>query len=210
MSRWVVLLIILGACATSQATAPDLSLVDRFDLVAFREDDGRVNEKLWRWDRPISVHYIGPEEYRQDVYRHAAQLGALTGKIVVVEGEFSNMIVEISDEDTGMTCMADTGTIDPALIHIWSGLRPAHIRSCIVEEMTQSLGLIGDLDGVFGSRSDTIFASYTNVGHLTEADIALIKILYDRRLHHDMTREEAMPIVRQIVAEMEAGQEAGR
>lgn len=45
---------------------------------------------------------------------------------------------------------------------------------------------------------------------LTDADLALFAILYDRRLMAGMTREEAMPIVRQIVAEMEAQQEAGR
>lgn len=209
MFRWLVLLL-LGACATSQATAPDLCLADRFDLVAFRADDGEVYDTLWRWDRPISVHYIGPEEYRQDVYDHATLLGELTGKVVILEGDFAGMVVEISGRDGPFDCQYDISTGDLANIHIWSELSPAEIRRCIPQEMTQALGLTGDLDGVFGSRSDTVFASYQSVDQLSEADIALIRILYDRRLHHGMPREEAMPIVRQIVAEMEAEQEAAK
>lgn len=210
MSRWVVLLLLLSACATSRATAPDLGLAERFEIVAFSLEEPPSSDEIWRWDRPISVHYVGPEEYRQDVYDHARQLGALTGKVVVIEGDYSNMIVEISDRDTPNICQVDTGTIEPAYIHVWSALRPRQIRQCILQEMTQALGLLGDLDGAFGSRTDTVFASYQTADHLTDTDIALIHILYDRRLHHGMTRAEAMPIVRQIVAEMEAEQEAAR
>lgn len=201
-------LLLLGACATSQATAPDLSLADRFDLVAFRADDGSIYDTLWRWDRPILVHYIGPDEYRQDVYDHATLLGELTGKVVVVEGDYSNMTVEISGSDGPFDCQYDISTGDAARIHIWSEQPPAQIRSCIPQEMTQALGLTGDLDGVIGSRFDTVFASYQTADRLTDTDIALVHILYDPRLHHGMARAEAMPIVRQIVAEMEAEQEA--
>lgn len=207
--RWVIALL-LGGCATSPAMAPDLDLVDRFDLVAFRADDRSVHHRLWRWDRVISVHYVGPEAYRQDVYDHANRLGELTGKAVIVEGDYANMIVEISERDTGATCKFVTHTRDPADIHIQSALSPAYIRQCILQEMTQALGLIGDLDGMFGSRGDSVFASHQTADHLTEQDIALIRILYDRRLHHGMPRYEALPIVRQIVAEMEAEQQAAR
>lgn len=207
--RWILLLL-LGACATSPAMAPDLDLVERFDLVAFRNDDRSVHYRLWRWDRVISVRYDGPEEYRQNVYDHAYVLGELTGKLVVIEPEHANMIVEISERYTGATCRVIASRIEPADVHIRSDLSPDYIRQCILQEMTQALGVGGDLDGMFGSRGDTVFASFQTANELTEEDIAMIRILYDRRLHHGMPRYEALPIVRQIVAEMEAEQAAAR
>ncbi len=205
--RWILLLL-LGACATSPAMAPDLDLVERFDLVAFRNDDRSVHFRLWRWDRVISVHYDGPEEYRQNVYDHARVLGNLTGKLVLIEPDYANMIVEISERYTGATCRVIASRTEPADIHIRSDFSPEYIRQCILQEMTQALGVGGDLDGMFSSRDDTVFASHQTSNHLTEEDIAMIKILYDSRLYHGMRRYEALPIVWQIVEEMEVQQEA--
>ena len=212
MFRWMLLLppLLLGACATSPAMAPDLDLVKRFDLVAFRNDDRSVSYHLWRWDREISVRYKGPDAFRQDVYDHARRLGALTAKPVIIEGDDPNMYVEISNRDTGATCRFITRTVEPAVIHIRLDLGAVQIRQCILQEMTQALGLIGDLDGMFSSRGDTVFASHQGADRLTDEDVALIRILYDPRLYHGMPRYEAIPIVERIVEEMQAAEMAVR
>ena len=68
---------------------------------------------------------------------------------------------------------------------------------CVRQEVTQLLGLGGDTDG----RSDSLFVSSGGSDHLTEADHALLQILYDHRLRNGMSEGEAMPVVRRIIAE---------
>ncbi|MEM9725177.1 MAG: DUF2927 domain-containing protein [Pseudomonadota bacterium] len=69
--------------------------------------------------------------------------------------------------------------------------------ACLVEELTQSMGLIFDHDDVRPS----IFNDDQEFIALTRHDEALLEILYDPRLQAGMTRAQAAPIVRQIVAE---------
>ncbi len=69
------------------------------------------------------------------------------------------------------------------------------VRQCVVQEMTQALGTAGDTDW----RTDTAFSN-TGADRLTTADRALLEILYDERLVAGMTEDEAMPIVRAIIA----------
>jgi hypothetical protein len=121
------------------------------------------------------------------------------------------MVVEISNRETPSTCRVDYVPTSDGWrpeIHIWSELRPQHIRRCILQEMTQALGPGGDLDGHFGSRPDTVFASYQTAGHLTDEDIAVLRILYDDRLYHGMPRDQVLAILPAIVADVEGEQEA--
>ncbi|MEO0678853.1 MAG: DUF2927 domain-containing protein [Pseudomonadota bacterium] len=77
--------------------------------------------------------------------------------------------------------------------------------SCIHEELVQAMGLRNDDDRVRPS----IFNDDQEFALLTEHDEYLLRILYDRRLRHDMTAEEGMPIVRRIVEEIGPGRDAG-
>ena len=71
-------------------------------------------------------------------------------------------------------------------------------RACLHEEIVQALGLANDHPEVRPS----IFNDDGEFALLTEHDEHLLRILYDPRLEPGMTVEEAMPIVRQIVAEI--------
>ncbi|MEM1316094.1 MAG: DUF2927 domain-containing protein [Pseudomonadota bacterium] len=71
-------------------------------------------------------------------------------------------------------------------------------ESCIHEELAQALGLLNDDDRVRPS----IFNDDQEFALLTEHDEYLLRILYDPRLEAGMTREEGMPIVREIVEEI--------
>jgi hypothetical protein len=69
-------------------------------------------------------------------------------------------------------------------------------RACLHEEIVQALGLANDHPDVRPS----IFNDDGEFALLTEHDEHLLRILYDPRLKPGMTAEEAMPLVRRIVA----------
>ena len=208
MSRWVLLALLITGCTTTRAMAPDLSIAERFEIVAFTLAEPLEQPFLNRWELPLVVTYDGPDRYRQQVVDQAYELGELTGLPVTIDGELVSMHVEISDRDSEYTCSFTLASGHRIDVLIWSELPDREVQQCIAQEMTQGLGLYGDLDGSFGSRQDTVFASYGGALHLTEADKTLLRILYDQRLYPGMSRDHAMNIVRQIVADIEAEQEA--
>jgi hypothetical protein len=69
------------------------------------------------------------------------------------------------------------------------------LPACVVEEITQVLGLPNDSSEVFPS----IFNDRSVDDDLTEIDTTLIRLLYDPRLRPGMPREEALGIVRRIL-----------
>jgi hypothetical protein len=72
----------------------------------------------------------------------------------------------------------------------------AKLVDCIVEELTQVLGLPNDSEKVFPS----IFNDRSIDHLLSGLDYTLLKILYDQRLRIGMNKAEAMPVVQSIVA----------
>ena len=194
------LALVLAGCA-SPAMNANLSLHERFVLTALTNDDGDPVDSLWRWDLPVMVRYDGPERFRQDVANHLDHLGEITGLWVIMDADHPNTLVEISDRDTPSTCRVQYQR-DMIDIHIWSALPDAHVRRCILQELAQAIGPGGDLDGLFGSRSDTVFASYQTADWLTPEDIAILRIMYSDRLHHGMPRERVLAVLPEIIADL--------
>lgn len=215
----LIIAVLVSACAPEPL--PELDMVERFRLVGFRDDMGQPIS-LRKWTDPLLVSTRNASlEQRAMVEEHVALLGSLTGLEARMEADQPNMIVLFGTEEElqphldnwaqggdrlGVAgfyrsdCFAMAGRMDGvrfARAFIRSDQPESEIRLCIVQEMTQALGLIGDTDG----RWDTNFASWGGADHLTEADRTLIKILYDDRLQHGMSEWIGMPIVRQIVAE---------
>lgn len=201
MRPLIALLFFALAGCSSPAMDPDLSLHDRFVLVALHRDDGSKVDDLLRWYAPLTVFYEGPDEYRDDVFAHMELLGELTGLETGEDDLFAKMRVEISDYDTGSICQVQTSGGN-ARVFIREELPRREIRQCIVQEMTQALGLGGDLDGPFGSRSDTAFASYGGSLVLTEYDIALVRILFDDRLRNGMRRDQVLEVLPEIISDL--------
>ena len=71
-------------------------------------------------------------------------------------------------------------------------------KSCIHEEMAQSLGLSNDSK----VARPSIFNDDEEFALLTKHDEILLKILYDRRLKPGMNNIEAKPIVTKIAQEL--------
>jgi hypothetical protein len=111
-------------------------------------------------------------------------------------------------------CQAVTFTnsivTDRGLIIIVDTLGEKKIRHCIIEEITQVLGLDADSDILQPSiMSDTT----PLIDRLPMNDKIMVRTLYDIRLKPGMTRDEAMPIVAKIIPELvaavkERGEEA--
>ncbi len=89
-------------------------------------------------------------------------------------------------------------TLQFALIFIGDEAQGLLRRSCIEEEISQSLGLRNDDMNVRPS----IFNDDEEFALMTVHDDLLMRVLYDPRLQPGMTETEAMPLARRIVAEL--------
>ena len=87
-----------------------------------------------------------------------------------------------------------------AVILIPTDLGRFVVRSCIIEELTQAMGLFNDSDDI----EPSIFNDSSPSMALTDHDRILLQLLYDERLRPGMSWEEAEPIVRKAVAELRA------
>lgn len=214
--------------------APD-GLADRFELIAFHNEVTGDEVPLSRWDGgPIDI--LVTERYRAVMDSLAGELSALTGRqistvdtmptgpapgnaIIVVVDQMARLDVIIAQggdqmryfreaRETGrFDCAAQIhgygdGIIRQAIVMIDSARGNETIERCIVQEMTQVLGLPNDIDDPDG----TVFSTRSTRTTLSESDRNIVRILYDPRLQPGMTRTEAMPIVREIAAELDARQ----
>lgn len=69
------------------------------------------------------------------------------------------------------------------------------LLSCVVEEMTQALGLPNDADSVYPS----IFNDKTPEALLTGLDVVLIQLLYQPQVKAGMTQMQVLPVVKQLL-----------
>ncbi len=72
------------------------------------------------------------------------------------------------------------------------------VRSCVIEELTQGMGLFNDSDAI----SPSIFNDSSPNMILSDHDRILLQTLYDPRLQPGMIWTQAEPIVRQVIAEL--------
>ncbi len=91
----------------------------------------------------------------------------------------------------------NTGHIERAEIVVNADRISVRTDHCLLEEMTQSLGLPNDT----ASNWTTIFSNEGQITSLTRSDQIMIKTLYDPRLNAGMARHSAMEIARKIIGE---------
>lgn len=84
--------------------------------------------------------------------------------------------------------------------HVFLGAEARGIMrtACLHEEIVQTLGLAND----YAAARPSIFNDDQEFALMTDHDAMLLRALYDRRLRPGMSADEAMPIARQIFAEM--------
>jgi hypothetical protein len=221
------LAVLLAGCVTApERLSPEevasLTLADRFERHAFFHDTqtGGEEHTLWRWKSDpvlgsVSVEMIEPLlPYEPTLEAVIADINAATGlhidagaspNLLLLTGHQSDLRATArrlgnpsppSYLDCSVSVYGSLPVLTGAVIYIRDDIDPVTVRNCFAQEITQAMGLTADLDGA----GDTVMDSYSTLDRLTETDKRLLSILYDPRLRPGMTRQEAMPIVRQIIA----------
>lgn len=190
-------------------------------------DLGRVR----KWTGPIRIALRGGEvpRFRAIVRGYAAELAALTRlRIEVLEQPEAGANFEIrfaSWDDMekearafapqpdwlgtivdGAACLFiyrrnDRFEVVRALVLVSTREADDHKARCLLEEMTQALGLPSDSDVV----QPSIFNAFDRLSALSPADRILVRTLYDPRILPGMPRADALAAARAIIGEMRAG-----
>ena len=132
--------------------------------------------------------------------RHRALFGDLYGQDPTL---IDQKIAQLRNSDTICYFGSAIGpespfTIEFARVFISVNIPQQKIYHCILEELTQMMGLFNDS---FLARH-SIFNDFNNRDlSLPEHDQALLRILYDSRIKPGMTKEEALPVAWQILRE---------
>lgn len=165
--------------------------------------------------------------HRRMVRQHLGHLADITGlSITAAEFEKANLKIIFSDEASletelqkdmglenrafrarimhdsvclGRIAVAKDGSIHHATVLIPVDRARAHAKlmSCVVEELTQVLGLANDSTDVYPS----IFNDRSFNDFLTGLDYLLLKLMYEPRLKAGMSENQVRAVIHQIVME---------
>ena len=196
-----------------QTQVPPLAeLVDQYRRVALSAEFGGAYRRgrIIKWNGPIVARLKGANAHRymREIVSQFTLLAKLTGLRFRVLGPGAaastraNMTITFIDNggrgpaNLERACGAEVFTdrnlvIRRARITInadWRALR----RHCIIEEITQALGLMNDSGYLFPS----IFNDNSRQQRLSPWDRMVIRAHYDRRLRPGMDWSTAEPIVR--------------
>lgn len=75
---------------------------------------------------------------------------------------------------------------------------PALVDSCLLEELTQSLGLPNDSD----MMRPSIFSDRDRLRELAPHDAVLVRALYDPRMKAGLSRDAALAVARTVIADL--------
>jgi len=205
----------LSVCSAAPAGAavPDSeTLLEHFQKVVFHVEAKKPAAKpLVRWDRPIRARIADDRgrKYRGAVEKLLKQLSRLTGLPIALAAEppynldifflpeqeiqqrFKNPKIRCGGTLSGSRSRA-TITGAQVFISLSSDFRTHH---CIIEEITQILGLPNDT----GIVTDSIFNDASKATSLSITDQILVRTLYDRAMRAGMTEAEAKPVARRVI-----------
>lgn len=122
---------------------------------------------------------------------------------------FADRIVDAGSYEIMLTRMEDSArcfgflwggwpsgrSIDFAIAFVRSDQGPRTVEGCLVQEVTQVLGLMNDLD----PDADSVFSDSGRQVTLTARDRLMLRLLYDRRLRPGMPWAEVEPLLRQAL-----------
>nr|WP_281419207.1 DUF2927 domain-containing protein [Marinobacterium ramblicola] len=215
----------LGGKATERWQQPAY-IIDSLIEVGLRAEHGPDPMILRKWRQPLQVyvdHQVGDRAlHEQLIDAHLQQLAQITGHRIQRVGAKADANVELlllrqqdlvpvwqsrTDGERipqGTLCLARIwtrdGEIRRALVAIPVDQASLHgkLVSCIVEELTQILGLPNDSERVFPS----IFNDRSTDQLLSGLDLILLKLLYDPRLQPGMGVEQVRGIGKGVVDEL--------
>jgi len=224
--------LLLPLARETAAASPQLEQVIRqFEAVAFGHEHGATRAIVQKWtDSPGLALYAeeswdaGP--YLPAIAMHLGAIRSLTGISVAPERRGAQMaalrigfyprVAFAQMPKTGpepehqrwistSACLAlavqdpaQAGRIVAAAIAIGTDIPESQRQHCILEELVQVMGLPNDAC----HYRPSLFCEEDRVFELAPADRLMLKALYDPRLRTGMSRAEALPIVREILAEL--------
>jgi hypothetical protein len=219
---------LLAAAARAEAPPDAGRIAALFEAAAFGGAAPDAKLRKWRVPIRIKVVGEGSDPFRGAIAGHADALSALTGLDIAISPSAQvnrNMVVWFTrkrsllhagqrfepDRDRlaaivaaaadgcySLTYQWDDGGIIFAAVIVDTEREPAEIEHCLLEEMTESLGLSKAGAGF----SPSIFDSRARLPALSPIDEVLVRTLYDPRLSPGMTRGEALARAREIIAEL--------
>jgi hypothetical protein len=175
-----------------------------------------------KWPGPIDITVRGDagRAWLARIRQIADDLADLTGRPITVDDNplwAGDMDVYVTNRaaywpffvepangvrDQPFTCIALPSTVDGEIrgskIHINAGvMSPDGVSACLLEEIFQSMGFFGETPG----HPETVLDDDVGYQELGTMDRLLLRTLYDPRLSAGMTRDRAVPLVRQILRE---------
>ena len=215
--RLLQVLAVMAALAPWPAAAENMppldTLLRQYVEVAFRNEFGGAHrfDRIVKWEGPIRARLEGPnaDAYKAQVERQFAVLRRLTGlSMEIVDGfrPFADVNMTITFVDTGgrgpedpeRACFSsahedDNFVLRKAEIMITADI-PELRQHCVVEEISQALGLLNDSTILFPS----IFNDDSRQQALSPWDELMFYAHYDPRIRPGMTINQAMPVIREI------------
>lgn len=223
-----LLLVLSGPLAAAEPWQQPRYILDSFVTIALRAEHGPDPLQLRKWQEPVRVHVehqVGDRAlHEQLIDAHLQQLAGITGHpirrvasaaaanvelLLVRQADLASIWRRRAQEAVphGALCLAriesdGRGRIRRALVAIPVDQARLHGRlvSCIVEELTQILGLPNDSDRVFPS----IFNDRSTDQLLSGLDLVLLKLLYDPRLHAGMSLDQVRASAPEVIADLVA------
>lgn len=96
------------------------------------------------------------------------------------------------------------GSMDMAFVFIGERVTGNVLRMCIIEELSQVMGPTNDTDTVEASmwtpQTREVFVTGRKYNSLTWHDAIILRVLYNERIKPGMHKDDAMPIVRELIA----------
>jgi hypothetical protein len=207
-------LALAGGMAGAQ-TVSNHDLAILFRNVVFFTDNGPgwTGKPLFRWAGPVTAYMAGGRDYRPNVVRLFKDFSRLTGLPFRLTGEARRANLRIffltraeirkRFKAPKMNCAGrlggslKKGKITRASVFIAIDAR-AKAEHCLAEELTQILGLTGDIN-LF---KNSVFHEGSTQKKLSVIDRIMIKTLYDERLTNGMKLAQAMPIAGKVILEI--------
>ena len=180
-----------------------------------------------KWTGPVRYAVVNADPFQTAIIRHNMEtLGTLTGLQVdqvgaikqsnfrIVFGtrdELRKFLAATVGDDPSVRVLAQSpcfanlqitkaGVIEYAQAGIGKENRGQLMRHCMLEELVQAFGPVND--ACHFRPSLFCDGPGTHGTGLTEGDQIIMKTLYDPRLKPGMTREQAVPVARKIIAEL--------
>ena len=212
-----------GAASESDAVR---ALVRYFDTVVFgAEIDSKLASKVVaKWAGPLRISIQGrvKKAHRVLIGKHARTLARLTGLEFEAPKTGHNLyilFVRRAEMATVPIKGVDPGLLEklaaPAGCYFISAKKPPSriilsyivvnaerqeraIEHCLLEEMTQSLGLPNDSD----MARPSIFSDLDQLTELSRSDRILVKTLYDARMKAGLSRRPALRVAKAVIEEL--------